>query len=109
MQRRTKVSPNHEVVSVHCERLAEGLEPCRKLPGVRDVRVLGAIGVVQLEQAPLGAELDALRRRFVEEGVWVRPFGDVVYLMPPFIVSDAELETLVSAVRKVIAELSTAA
>jgi adenosylmethionine-8-amino-7-oxononanoate aminotransferase len=82
--------------------LADGLAPCRKLLGVRDVRVKGAIGVVQLERAPSAAELEALRRRFVEEGVWVRPFGDVVYLMPPFIIADDELEELVRAVRTVV-------
>ncbi len=52
--------------------LRSGLEACRGLAGVRDVRVLGAIGVVQLDRAP---KLDALRRRFVEHGVWIRPFG----------------------------------
>ncbi len=83
--------------------LEEGLEPCRKLPGVRDVRVRGAIGVVQLERAPGAAGLDALRRRLVDEGVWVRPFGDVVYLMPPFVIDDDELERLVRAVRAVVA------
>src|SRR5690606_26870963 len=84
--------------------LAEGLAPCRNASGVRDVRVKGAIGVVQLERAPGAAELDALRRRFVDEGVWVRPFGDVVYLMPPFVITDDELEVLTGAVRAVLAE-----
>jgi len=82
--------------------LAEGLAPCRRLPGVRDVRVKGAIGVVQLERAPAAAELDALRSRFVDEGVWVRPFGDVVYLMPPFVIDDDELDALLRAVRTVL-------
>ena len=85
------------------EALRDGLEPCRSLPGVRDVRVKGAIGVVELERAPGAAGLDALRRRFVDEGVWVRPFGDVVYLMPPFVIADDELERLVRAVRAVVA------
>ena len=59
--------------------LQRELEPCRQLTGVVDVRVLGATGVVQLQ-----GKLDviALRQRFVELGVWIRPFGDVVYLMP---------------------------
>jgi len=84
--------------------LEDGLAACRGLPGVRDVRVKGAIGVVELERAPGAAELDALRRRFVDEGVWVRPFGDVVYLMPPFVIADDELDMLMRAVRTVVAE-----
>ena len=50
------------------------MAPCRGLPGVKDVRVKGAIGVVELERI---ADLDALRARFVEEGVFIRPFGTV--------------------------------
>jgi adenosylmethionine-8-amino-7-oxononanoate aminotransferase len=80
-------------------RLHEGLEPCRDLPGVVDVRVRGAIGVVQL-----AGDIDvfALRPRFVEEGVWIRPFKDIVYLMPPLVISDEELDTLTRAVRTVL-------
>ena len=81
--------------------LVAGLAPCRGLPGVADVRVLGAIGVVELERP---AEMRSLQRRFVELGVWIRPFGRLVYLMPPYIVSDAELEHLCSAVRTVLGE-----
>jgi adenosylmethionine-8-amino-7-oxononanoate aminotransferase len=86
--------------------LREGLEPCRTLAGVRDVRVLGAIGVVQLERPP--AKLDALRSRFVEQGVWIRPFGDVVYLMPPLTIDQGDLATLLAAIPRVL-ELSRAA
>jgi adenosylmethionine-8-amino-7-oxononanoate aminotransferase len=79
--------------------LREGLAPCRAVDGVVDVRVRGAIGVVEFETAVNAAELC---RRFVSEGVWIRPMGRVVYLTPPFIVSDAELEQLTSAVRRVL-------
>jgi adenosylmethionine-8-amino-7-oxononanoate aminotransferase len=79
--------------------LRVGLEPCRALPGVVDVRVRGAIGVVQLDP---GADVYALRPRFVEQGVWVRPFKDVVYLMPPLVVSPEELDTLTRAVQLVL-------
>jgi len=80
--------------------LRDGLEACRDIAGVRDVRVLGAIGVVQLERPP--ARLEALRRRFVDHGVWVRPFGDVVYLMPPLTIDRGDLATLVEAIPRVI-------
>ncbi len=77
------------------------LAPCRDIAGVVDVRVKGAIGVVQLERLD---DNDRLKRRFVEQGVWLRPFADVVYLMPPFIASEAELERLTGAVVKVLRE-----
>jgi adenosylmethionine-8-amino-7-oxononanoate aminotransferase len=86
--------------------LRDGLEVCRDVAGVRDVRVLGAIGAVQLERAPV--HLDALRRRFVDHGVWIRPFGDVVYLMPPLTIERGDLATLITAIPRVL-ELSRAA
>jgi adenosylmethionine-8-amino-7-oxononanoate aminotransferase len=79
--------------------LRDGLEDCRVLTGVRDVRVLGAIGVVQLERTP---KVDALRRRFVEHGVWIRPFGDVVYLMPPLVIGREDLAALMSAIQRTL-------
>jgi adenosylmethionine-8-amino-7-oxononanoate aminotransferase len=84
-------------------RLASGLAPCRGLPGVVDVRVRGAIGVVQLEPP---VDVQALRRRFVEAGVWVRPFGDIVYLLPALTIPADELGMLVAAVNSVVAEWS---
>jgi adenosylmethionine---8-amino-7-oxononanoate aminotransferase len=82
-------------------RLRDGLEPCRTMSGVVDVRVRGAIGVVQLEE---GADVHALRPRFVDQGVWVRPFKDIVYLMPPLVIGDDELDILLKAVRTVLNE-----
>ncbi len=82
--------------------LCAGLEPCRAMPQVVDVRVKGAIGAVQLAE---GVDVYALRPRFVEQGVWVRPFKDVVYLMPPLVIDDDELGILTKAVRKVVASL----
>ena len=81
--------------------LTEQLAPCRKLAGVAEVRIKGAIGAVELSG---GIDLDALRRRFADLGVWVRPFGNVVYLMPPFIITAGELATLTAAVRQVLTE-----
>jgi adenosylmethionine-8-amino-7-oxononanoate aminotransferase len=78
-----------------------GLEPCRQLPGVRDVRVKGAIGVIELDRIE---DLNALRQRFVAEGVFIRPFGTVVYLTPAFTIAEDELAKLTKAVRVVLSE-----
>ena len=80
--------------------LRDGLAPCRKLAGVKDVRVKGAIGVVELERIQ---NLNALRQRFIEEGVFVRPFGSIVYLTPAFTISEADLAKLTGAVVRVLA------
>ncbi len=82
------------------QRLEAGLAPCRALPGMVDVRVLGAIGVVQLSALP---DREALKRAFLERGVWVRPFGDIIYLTPAFTISDAELDQLTAAIVSVLA------
>ncbi|WOB72283.1 adenosylmethionine--8-amino-7-oxononanoate transaminase [Achromobacter xylosoxidans] len=79
--------------------LARGLAPCRELPWVRDVRVLGAIGVVELDRIE---DREALKRRLVEAGVWVRPFGNVVYLTPALTIAADELDTLMRAVVAVL-------
>lgn len=78
------------------------LAPCRTLPGVVDVRVMGAIGVVQLDR-PVAA---GLRPAFLEREVWLRPFGDIVYLTPPFVIEPADLTTLTTAVCEVVADWS---
>jgi adenosylmethionine-8-amino-7-oxononanoate aminotransferase len=83
--------------------LLEGLAPCRSLPRVIDVRVKGAIGVVEVDRID---DLAAMRARFVEEGVFVRPFGCVVYLTPAFTIGADELNTLTSAVRRVVGVLT---
>ena len=82
--------------------LREELKPCHKLGNVTDVRVKGAIGVVQLSNVS-GEYILALRQRFIEEGVWLRPFSDVVYIMPAFTISTTELTQLTDAVFKVLA------
>jgi adenosylmethionine-8-amino-7-oxononanoate aminotransferase len=81
--------------------LTRDLEPCRNLPGVKDVRVLGAIGVVELNRID---NLNAFRQRFVSEGVFVRPFGSVVYLTPAFTITEDELATLTDAMTVVLAQ-----
>jgi adenosylmethionine-8-amino-7-oxononanoate aminotransferase len=68
---------------------------------VKDVRVMGAIGVVELEHI---GDLNALRRRFIEEGVFIRPFGKVIYLSPAFTIESGELSALTRAVAKIVGE-----
>lgn len=75
--------------------LTEGLAPARDLPGVRDVRVLGAIGVVQLDH---DVDLAAATRAAVDHGAWLRPFRDLVYTMPPFVCDTADIATVTGAV-----------
>jgi adenosylmethionine---8-amino-7-oxononanoate aminotransferase len=93
--------PQLDQVAKISSALAAGLEPCRKLPGVKDVRVKGAIGVVELNRIK---DLNALRQRFVAEGVFIRPFGSIVYLTPALTVAEDELGQLTDAVRRVVAE-----
>lgn len=82
------------------KRLEEGLAPCRGLPTVRDVRVKGAIGVVELETPPDPREMIA---RFAARGCWIKPFGKIIYLTPSFIISDEDLARLTAAI---VAELN---
>ena len=76
-------------------RLEAGLRPLARLPGMRDVRVLGAIGAVQFADMP---DLAALKTRLVARGVWVRPFGDILYLTPALTIADDDLDRLIAAV-----------
>src|SRR5579871_4987420 len=75
--------------------LTEELSVCRAAPGVRDVRVRGAIGAVQMN-----AQIDTigLRSRFVEKGCWIKPFGDIIYLTPPFVIESNDLSKLTAAI-----------
>ncbi len=79
--------------------LAKGLEPCRDLPGVADVRAKGAIGVVEFRRKP---DVIALRRKFIDEGVWIRPFGNIVYLTPALVASADDIAVLTGAIHKVL-------
>jgi adenosylmethionine-8-amino-7-oxononanoate aminotransferase len=74
--------------------LTQGLAPARDLPGVRDVRVLGAIGVIQLHHP---VDMPAVTRAAVDAGVWLRPFRDLVYAMPPYVTGDEDLARITGA------------
>ena len=74
--------------------LIKELEPARELPAVKDVRVCGSIGVI--ETTGLG-DVNILKKRFVEAGVWIRPFGNIIYTIPPYIIGQKDLTQITSA------------
>lgn len=79
--------------------MAKNLEKCYEFDIVNDVRVLGAIGVVEIKQ---NVNLEKIQEFFVQKGVWIRPFGKNIYIMPPFTITDDELKTLCDAVYEAI-------
>jgi len=93
--------PRLQQVKAIGEQMSRELAPCKGMPGVKDVRIKGAIGVVELDKID---DLGALRARFVEEGVFIRPFGNVVYLTPSFTISSDELSALTRAIVKLVGE-----
>jgi len=83
--------------------LIKALEPCRQLPVVSDVRCIGAIGVVETE---IPVEMPWMQEQFVESGVWIRPFNNLVYIMPPYIITEDQLSKLTMAVLTVLEQWS---
>jgi adenosylmethionine-8-amino-7-oxononanoate aminotransferase len=83
--------------------MERGLQPCRDMKGVKDVRVKGAVGVVELERI---GNLDAMRCRLVDLGVFIRPITNVIYLTPAFTISPDEIQTLMNAVITVVREIN---
>ncbi len=97
--------PRLAQVAAIAGQLTRELAPARNIPGVRDVRVKGAIGVIELERM---GDLNAIKRRFIEEGVFIRPFGNIVYTTPPLMIGAADLGRLTAAMLKVTAEIAAA-
>jgi adenosylmethionine-8-amino-7-oxononanoate aminotransferase len=91
--------PRLEQVAAISAALARGLEECRGLPNVKDVRVKGAIGVVELDRIE---DVEALREAFIAAGVFVRPFRSVVYLTPAFTIGEEDLARLMQTVVEVV-------
>lgn len=81
--------------------LKEELAPARELPGVTDVRVLGSIGVVEVERP---VDVGRFQKACVREGVWIRPFGRNVYVMPPYVISDDDLRTLCRKLIEIVSD-----
>jgi adenosylmethionine-8-amino-7-oxononanoate aminotransferase len=82
--------------------LRRELEPCRDLPAVADVRVLGSIGVVELNEP---VDMDVVQPAFVDEGIWIRPFGELVYTMPPYVIDANDLTRITSGIHTVVASI----
>ncbi len=95
-------SPWRENILRIQQKLEQGLAPCRELLNVKDVRVLGAIAVVELKEP---VDMQSIVPRFVEAGVWVRPFGRLVYLMPPYIINNEDLSRLTHAVTTIVEDI----
>jgi adenosylmethionine-8-amino-7-oxononanoate aminotransferase len=90
-----------EKVATMADTLTSNLLPCREWSGIADVRCIGGIGVLELEKP---VNMATITRRFVDKGVWVRPFGKLVYLMPPYIINDQELDRLLAGMKEAVAE-----
>lgn len=90
-----------KIASIEKHMTAE-LEEIKAFPGIADVRTLGAIGVVELEE---NVPIEKVQPWFVKEGVWLRPFGKLIYMMPPFIINSQEIKVLTNAIKKIINKL----
>ena len=90
-----------QVESIH-QTLSAEILPLKSWEQVADTRVIGAVGVVEMKEA---VDMASIQKQFVEQGIWVRPFGKLIYIMPPFIISDQELKQLIHGMKSVISTL----
>ena len=81
--------------------MKQELAPAKELPGVTDVRVLGSIGVVEVSRS---VDVGRFQRECVKRGVWIRPFGRNVYIMPPYVMSDQDLRKLCQELIAIISD-----
>ena len=88
------------------QQLSAHLQPLSQLEYVRDVRILGAIGVVELT---FNVDMKTLQQEFVRRGIWIRPFGKLVYVMPPYIITENELKTLLEQLVEVVEQMEHSA
>ena len=84
------------------QQLISGLSPAKDFDNVIEVRCLGAVGVIETKSP---VDITKIQKQFVEEGIWVRPFGSRVYVMPPYIISQKDLDTLMTGILKVVKNL----
>ncbi len=98
-----QTSPWQDKVQRIEQQLKAELAPCRELSAVEDARVLGAIGVIEVKQP---VDMGRIQAEFVKRGVWIRPFGKLMYIMPPYIIQPEELSQLTQAIYEVAEELS---
>jgi len=95
-------SPWQDRITQIQQLLSTGLDQCKDFPHVKEARILGAIGVVELHQA---VDMQTIQPQFVEAGVWVRPFNRLIYLMPPYIIDKDDLNFLINAVVSIISNI----
>ncbi|MCY1162328.1 Adenosylmethionine-8-amino-7-oxononanoate aminotransferase [compost metagenome] len=88
------------------QQLSTHLQPLSQLEYVQDVRILGAIGVVELT---FNVDMKTLQQEFVRRGIWIRPFGKLVYVMPPYIITENELRTLLQQLVEVVEQMEYSA
>ena len=94
-------SPWQERIASMAKAFTRRLSPCRDWDGVAEVRIMGGIGVVELERP---VNMSRITKGFVDRGAWIRPFGRLVYVMPPYIISEQELDALLTAMTEAVAE-----
>jgi adenosylmethionine---8-amino-7-oxononanoate aminotransferase len=84
------------------QRLSTGLNELKQLDSVQDVRVLGAIGVVEMKEP---VDVEKIQQTFIKNGIWIRPFGKLIYTMPPFIINDTDIEKLTTGIKRTIHDI----